>query len=95
MSEPKKIVLSGEQIVENEILDVSTTLCNSRYFLLTGTVYNTEKEPLKNVAIVVYEMVDSIIQNKKVLVGITFSIEDGTYGIPLLIGKSYILVAYF
>lgn len=95
MSEPKKIVLSGEQIVENEILDVSTTLSNSRYFLLTGTVYNTEKEPLKNVAIVVYEMVDSIIQNKKKLVGITFSIEDGTYGIPLLIEKSYILVAYF
>lgn len=63
MSEPKKIVLSGEQIVENEILDVSTTLYNSRYFLLTGAVYNTEKEPLKNVAIVVYEVESNTKKN--------------------------------
>lgn len=91
MNEMKKIVVSGEEIVNNLVLDISTTLNKSGYFLLTGTVYTPDKRPLPNAAILVY-----IVENKSIkeLSGVTFTLEDGTYGISLPVNYSYILKVY-
>lgn len=94
MSEAKKIIVSGKKIVEEEIVDISTTLANNKYFFLTGAVYQPNGEPFEGAAIVVYEIDDSVEPKKKEFVGITFSVEGGVYGISLLVGKIYTLVTY-
>ena len=94
MSTPKKIIISGKNLEDNKILNISTTLANSKYFFLKGTVYTPEGRILPNAAIEVFEIDDSLDPPKKYRIGVTFTIEDGTYGIPLLSGKLYLLVVY-
>ncbi|MGL4911902.1 MAG: hypothetical protein ACRC3Y_05645 [Romboutsia sp.] len=94
MSESKKIIVSGQKIIDEEILDISTTLKNNTHFFLTGVVYSPSGEPIIGAAILVYEIDDSINPKKKEFVGITFTIEGGIYGISLLIDKTYSMVAY-
>ncbi len=94
MSEMKKIVVSGKKVVESETLDISTTLPSNTYFLLRGIIYSPTNEPIADAAIEVYKIDESVIPNEKILIGVTFSIEDGSYGISLEMGLSYILVVY-
>ncbi|CEH34923.1 hypothetical protein [Romboutsia lituseburensis] len=94
MSEPKKIIVSGKKIIEEQILDISTTLANNKYFFLTGIVYQPNGIPLEGAAIVVYEIYNDGDTENKNLVGITFTVEGGVYGISLLIDKKYCLVTY-
>ncbi|MCR8744763.1 hypothetical protein [Romboutsia lituseburensis] len=51
-------------------------------------------EPLVGAAIVIYEIDESTYPRKKELIGITFTIEGGVYGISLLVDKTYSMVAY-
>lgn len=94
MNKMKKIVVSGEEIVNNPVLDVSTTLSESGYFLLTGIVYAPGKQPLPNAAVEIYRIDDVANPKNKELIGVTFTQDDGTYGISLPVGYSYSLKVY-
>ncbi|RDY23319.1 carboxypeptidase regulatory-like domain-containing protein [Romboutsia maritimum] len=94
MSESKKIIISGKNLVENEVLNINTTLANNKYFFLKGIVYTPKGETLPNAAIEVFEVDNSTNPPQKYSIGVTFTIEDGSYGISLLTGKSYVLVVY-
>lgn len=94
MDEMKRIVVSGEEIVNNPVLDISTTLSQSNYFLLTGTVYTPDGKPLPKAAVAVYIVMYSNNLNQKQLIGVTFTVEDGTYGISLPVGYTYSLTIY-
>lgn len=94
MSEIKKIVVLGEEIVENKILNISTSLSNNRYFFLTGTVYAPDNKPISNAAIKIFittEYQGTLIHE---FLSVIFTDDDGLYGISLLIGKTYTLVVY-
>lgn len=94
MSEKKKIVITGEKITEQQQLDISTTLANSKYFLLTGIVYTPDSKPLPNAAVVVYYYDDTVNPPTKEYAGMTFTASDGTYGIVLETNTQYMLITY-
>lgn len=94
MSQIKTIVVLGETIVENKILDISTTLADSKYFLLQGTVYQSDMKPLPNAAIKIMKIDNTKTPQTYDLAGVTFSLEDGSYGISLLIEEEYMIIVY-
>ncbi len=80
MSESKKIIVSGKELYNKEILEMSTTLSNYKFILITGTVYTPSKEVIPNAAIQVFK----VNKDTKELVGTIFTVEDGSYGISVL-----------
>lgn len=96
-SEIKIITISGETVIQGITegrFEISTVLDDNEYFFLTGKVYTPDKNIIKNAAIKIYQLDSSLNPPVQILAGITFSDEYGTYGIPLLIGKSYVLYAF-
>lgn len=94
MSEIKIIVVSGKKIIENEVLEISTTLSDSKYFLLEGIVYQNDMKPIPNAAIKIFKIDNNTVPPARILIGITFSTENGLYGISLLEGEEYMLIVY-
>lgn len=94
MSEIKKIIVLGEEIVKNKVLNISTSLSDNKYFFLTGTVYAPDSKPIPNAAIKIFETTYNQGIPLYELFSVIFTNEDGLYGTSLLLGKTYTLVVY-
>lgn len=93
MSEILKVVIPGDVITKDDVYVLNVKLSNNKNFFITGTIYDDNKVPINNAAVAVYQ-IDDMDNEKKTLVGVTFSYKDGTYGISLPYGYSYILMIY-
>lgn len=91
-----KLLILGGQNSCNQVITIDFLIPNSNFFLLKGTVYTPKYEPLPNAAIEVIRQFKSNDINREQSIGITFTKEDGTYGMVLPIHPNcdYILVAY-
>lgn len=93
MSEIMKIIIPGDELINKDIYTLDVKLAQNKNFFITGTIYDDKKKPINNAAVTVYQ-IDDIDHETKTLVGITFTCEDGTYGISLPCGYAYILIIY-
>ncbi|WP_141722964.1 hypothetical protein [Cellulosilyticum sp. I15G10I2] len=92
-----KIVISGSRIICCEIMTVDMVLPAKKYILLKGIVYSPNGEPLPDVAVEVLQINRTIHPPVEKRLGVTFTMQDGSYGISLpraCSGYSYKLIAY-
>lgn len=91
----KKIV-SGKELIRKKIVTINTILPNDKYILLKGTVFSPEGQPLPGSAIDIVQINCNVKPPIEKNIGVTFTLDDGSYGVLLLWGKgySYKLMAY-
>lgn len=91
-----KRVLCGKKLREHKIVKICSKFPKEDYILLTGKVLSPKKTPLSNAAIKILAINLNCFPIKKIYVGVTFTDENGVYGIsiPRLLGISYELKAY-
>lgn len=82
-----KKLICGNELIRDKIFKIDTILPNDKYILLKGVVYSPEKKPLKYAAIDIVQINSNLKEEKNI--GVTFTLEDGSYGVPLLWGKGY------
>jgi hypothetical protein len=90
------ILIPGCHIICEQVITIDFELPNRNFFLLKGTVYTPKHEPLPNAAIEVIQKFKWYDNYQEKSMGITFTKEDGTYGmvLPICTMSDYILVAY-
>lgn len=94
MSEIIKVVIPGDVLANEDEYNLDFKLCKNKNFFITGTIYDNDKKlPINNAAVAVYQIDDRNHENRT-LFSVTFTYEDGTYGISLPCGYSYILIIY-
>ncbi|OYO67805.1 hypothetical protein C8E03_10252 [Lachnotalea glycerini] len=91
----QQIILTGGQIICSKIVTVDIMLPAEEFFFLKGIVYSPTGEPLPNAAVEV-KLVDHVDSVAEKSLGVTFTENDGSYGISLakINGKQYKLIAY-
>lgn len=91
-----EINFTGCQIIRSRIVTADVTLTDNRFILVKGIVYSPTGEPLPHAAIEIRLVDDSHIPSTEKSLGVTFTHQDGSYGIslPRILGKRYQLVAY-
>lgn len=91
-----KKIISKEELIKNKVITKNAILPNDKYILLKGVVYSPQSKPLPNAAIDIVQINSKVIPPKIKDIGVTFTMEDGSYGVPLLWikGYSYKLTAY-
>ncbi len=94
-----KIILTGCQIICSKIVTADVTLPAAMFILVKGTVYSPMGEPLPNTAVEILLVDNAHSFAIEKTLGVTFTIEDGSYGIslprlPNMSGKQYKLKAY-
>ena len=91
-----KIILTGCQIICCKIVTADVTLSADAFFFVKGIVYSPKGEPLANAAVEVSLIDNSTIPPTEKILGVTFTVSDGSYGIslPRVTDKEYKLVAY-
>jgi len=74
----------------------NAVLPNEEYVLLKGIVYSPKKIPLPHAAIDIVQIDSNVIPKAERNIGVTFTLDDGSYGVSLLwkSGYSYKLTAY-
>jgi len=92
----QKIIFTGCQIICSGVVTADITLSNNAFILITGTVYSPTGKPLPNAAVEILLVDDSHIPSEGKSLGVTFTLQDGTYGIslPRIGEKQYKLIAY-
>lgn len=93
MSEILKVIVPGDVITKDNKYILDVKLSKNKNFFITGTIYDDKKTPINNAAVAVYQ-IDDTEDQKTTLIGVTFSYQDGTYGISLPYGYSYMLIVY-
>lgn len=91
-----KKVISQEELITQKIICKDAVLPNEEYVLLKGIVYSPQKIPLPHAAIDIIQIDSNVIPKIERNIGVTFTLEDGSYGVSLLwkSGYSYELTAY-
>lgn len=91
-----KVMFQGCQLIGEKIVTADVTLSANSFIFVKGIVYSPKGEPLSNTAIEVFLVDDSVIPAFEKSMGVTFTIENGSYGIalPRLEKYQYKLVAY-
>ncbi|WP_271810094.1 hypothetical protein [Clostridium beijerinckii] len=84
-----KKIISGNELLKKRIITLNAFLPNDKYILLKGTVYNPHGKPLSGAAIEVIQINNTLNPSVEKNIGITFTLNDGSYGIPLLWEKGY------
>ncbi|MDR3594081.1 hypothetical protein [Clostridium sp.] len=89
-------IISGKELRCKEVITINAILPNDKYVLLKGIVYSPDGKPLPNSAIEIIQINKNINPEVRKSIGVTFSLENGSYGVPLLWGKGYFykLIAY-
>lgn len=75
--------LTGCVLDENKTINLNFYFKNEKYFLLTGFVFNPIGEPLPNAALEITLIDKKYDTPREKHIGITFSQDDGSYGISL------------
>lgn len=91
----KKMISRNELMIKN-IVTINTILPNEKYMFVKGIVYSPLGQPLSGSALEIVQINGNVNPPIEKSVGVTFTVEDGSYGIPLLCGKgySYKIIAY-
>jgi len=91
-----KKIMSGNELIREKIVTINTILPNDKYMFLKGIVYSPLREPLSGAAIDIFQINSNVNPPLEKNIGVTFTLENGSYGVPLLWGKgySYKLTAY-
>lgn len=91
-----KIQIPGSHFLCKQVIAIDFLIPNYSFYLLKGTVYTPMHEPLPNAAVEVIRRYKLYDQDQEQSMGITFTKEDGSYGIvlPIFPESDYILVAY-
>jgi hypothetical protein len=89
MATSNSVYVEGSEIIKNGGATANIYMNQSEYVLVTGKVYSPNKEALKNIAIKINMIDKSTFPPKKEFLGVTFTDEDGVYGISLLWAKNY------
>lgn len=92
-----KIVLSGCQIICCEVITVDMILPANSYILIKGIVYSPNGDPLPDAAVEVLKIDKTVEPPIETRIGVTFTMQDGSYGISLPRASSsyaYKLTAY-
>lgn len=91
-----KIQIPGRHFRCKQVLGIDFIIPNYNFYLLKGTVYTPKHIPLPNAAIEVIRKFKLCGLDQEQSMGITFTKEDGSYGIvlPFYPESDYILVAY-
>lgn len=82
-------IISGKELIREKIVTINTILLNDKYILLKGIVYSPLREPLSGAAIDIVQINSNVNPPIERYIGVTFTLEDGSYGVPLLWGKGY------
>jgi hypothetical protein len=90
------VIISGCKVICCEILEIDMTLPANPYILLKGIVYSPKGEPLPHAAVEVLQIDKSVYPEEERSIGVTFTNEEGSYGItlPRCEPYDYKLVAY-
>jgi len=91
-----KRIISGNKLIREKVITINTTLPNDKYILLKGIVYSPLGEPLSGAALDIFQINSNVKPPIEKNIGVTFTLEDGSYGVPLLWekGYSYKITAY-
>jgi len=91
-----KKIIYGKELIRKKIVTINTILPNDKYILLKGVVYSPQGQPLPGSAIDIIQINSNVNPPLEKNIGVTFTVEDGSYGVPLLWGKgySYKIIAY-
>lgn len=84
-----KKIISGNELIRRKIITINTILPNDKYMLLKGIVYSPIGEPLSGTALDIFQINSNVNPSTEKNIGVTFTLEDGTYGVSLLWGKGY------
>ena len=84
-----KKIISGNELIKKNIITMDAFLPNDKYILLKGAVCNPFGKPLPGAAIEVIQINNNLNPAIEKNIGITFTLDDGSYGIPLLWKKGY------
>ena len=84
-----KKIISGKKLIRKEVVTINTILPNDKYIFLKGVVYSPIREPLSGAAIDIVQINSNVNPPIEKNIGVTFTLEDGSYGVPLLWGKGY------
>lgn len=91
-------IITRTELIRKKVITLDAVLPGStgNYILLKGVVYTPEGHVLPHAAIDIIQTNSNMVPPITKKVGITFSLEDGSYGVSLLWGKgySYELVVY-
>ncbi|MDR5585911.1 MULTISPECIES: carboxypeptidase regulatory-like domain-containing protein [Clostridium] len=89
-------ILCGKKLMHCNRVNIDSTFPKNDYILITGKVISPYKVPLPYAAIKVFSIDTRYSPTKKKYVGVTFSDEQGIYGIsvPRYLEISYELKAY-
>jgi hypothetical protein len=82
-------IISGNELIKPQIVTINTILPNDKYILLKGIVYSPLGEPLSGAALDIVQINSNVKPPIEKNIGVTFTLEDGSYGVPLLWGKGY------
>lgn len=82
-------IISRQELIRKKVITVDALLLKDNYILLKGTVYTPDGEILPNAAIDVIQTNTNVTPSITREIGVTFSMEDGSYGISIPWGKGY------
>lgn len=84
-----KKIICKEELVKKKVITKNAILPNDKYVLVKGVVYSPQRRPLPNAAIDIVQINTNIIPIQMKEIGVTFTLEDGSYGVSLLCGRGY------
>ncbi|MHC1747913.1 MAG: hypothetical protein AB9856_05905 [Cellulosilyticaceae bacterium] len=85
--------IRGCCIARCKIINLNIELPSEKYVLIQGSVCTAGGVPLANAAIAVFKM-SRTCPLQEIYIGMTFTLEDGSYGISVPRGSDYKLVCY-
>ncbi|MFL0197715.1 hypothetical protein ACJDU8_19400 [Clostridium sp. WILCCON 0269] len=84
-----KKIISREELITKKVICKNATLPNEEYVLIKGVVYSPQRIPLPHAAIDIVQINSNVTPQVRKNIGVTFTLEDGSYGVPLLWKKGY------
>ena len=89
MSESKSVYVDGSEVIKNGGATADVYMDAGEYVFVTGKVYSPDNEVLINVAVAITLIDKNINPPIKTFLGVTFSDEEGIYGVSLLWKNNY------
>jgi len=89
MAESKSVYVEGSEVIKNGGATVDVYMDAGEYIFVTGKVYSPDKEILQNVAVAITLIDKNTTPPIETFLGVTFSNEEGTYGVSLLWKNNY------
>jgi hypothetical protein len=89
MKKSNSVYVEGSEIIKNGGAIADIYMDAQEYIFVTGKVYSPDKEVLPNVAVAITLIDKNTTPPIETFLGVTFSNEEGTYGVSLLWKNNY------